>query len=34
MKTNKIPTKDRKFEEVKGGEYDDHGFYTSPNGSK
>jgi hypothetical protein len=24
----------REFEEVEGGEYDDEGFYETPNGSK
>ena len=25
---------ERKFEEVEGGEYDEYGFYYTPNGSK
>jgi hypothetical protein len=31
---DKVDFKEREFEEVEGGKYDEYGFYYTPNGSK
>ena len=34
MSYNQIPKQNRNLEEIKEGDYDEDGFYNTPNGSK